>query len=98
MTSNFSSPVTILVGLGFPAEVSSVTDAYRILMDWPTSRSDIAHKMALNACRGAFSGDVDTETVRSLFTAFADKHKMLAPTFDLIANGSPHQSAVVTDH
>jgi hypothetical protein len=31
----FKQPVTILVGLGFPAKVRSVMDAYRHLCEWP---------------------------------------------------------------
>ena len=54
-------------------------DAYRILMDWPLSRRDIAHKLALNACRAAVSGDVETETARRLFIAFAQRHDIIAP-------------------
>ncbi len=30
----FRQPVSILVGLGFPAEVRSVMDAYRHLVEW----------------------------------------------------------------
>ncbi len=33
----FRQPVSILVGLGFPAEVRSVMDAYRHLVEWPAS-------------------------------------------------------------
>jgi hypothetical protein len=39
----FRKPVTILVGVGFPAEVHSVMDAYRHLVEWPTSFRDTAH-------------------------------------------------------
>lgn len=31
----FERPVSILVGLGFPGEIRSVMDAYRLLVDWP---------------------------------------------------------------
>lgn len=30
----FERPVGILVGLGFPAEIRSVMDAYRLLVEW----------------------------------------------------------------
>ena len=49
-------PVTILVGLGFPAVVRSVMDAYRHLAEWPASLRDTAHSMALKACSAALRG------------------------------------------
>jgi hypothetical protein len=35
----FREPVTILVGMGFPAEVRGVLDAYRHLVEWPVSET-----------------------------------------------------------
>ncbi|AOF94481.1 DUF982 domain-containing protein [Sinorhizobium sp. RAC02] len=75
----FRKPVTILVGLGFPAEVQSVMDAYRHLVEWPTSFRDTAHTIALKACQAALGGEIEAETARGLFAAFAEKHKILAP-------------------
>jgi len=49
----FRQPVTIFVGLGFPAEVQTVMDAYRHLAEWPASLRDIAHSVALRACSAA---------------------------------------------
>ncbi len=49
----FRQPVPILVGLGFPAEVRSVMDAYRHLAEWPASLKDTAHSVALKACTAA---------------------------------------------
>jgi hypothetical protein len=51
----FKQPVSILVGLGFPAEVRSVMDAYRHLVEWPASLRDTAHSIALKACGARFA-------------------------------------------
>jgi hypothetical protein len=81
----FKKPVSILVGLGFPTEVRSVMDAYRHLVEWPTSSRDTAHSIALKACSAALRGEVDAETARGLFAAYAEKHDLLAPDPDIIA-------------
>ncbi len=84
----FRQPVTILVGLGFPAEVRSVMDAYRHLAEWPASMRDAAHSIALKACSAALRGEIEAETVRGLFAAFAEKHDLLAPETKVIAASS----------
>lgn len=84
----FRRPVTILVGLGFPAEVRSVMDAYRHLAEWPASLRDTAHSIALKACRAALRGEIEAETARGFFAAFAEKHDLLAPDTDVIAASS----------
>lgn len=81
----FNQPVSILVGLGFPAEVRSVMDAYRHLVEWPVSARDGAHSVALKACAAALRGEIEAETARSLFVAFAEKHDLLAPGDEVIA-------------
>ena len=75
----FERPVNILTGLGHPASVRSVMQAYRLLVDWPYSGRDTTHTFALNACRAALNGEVEPETARIPFVAFADKHHLLAP-------------------
>ncbi len=81
----FRKPVTILVGLGFPAEVRTVMDAYRHLVEWPASMRDTAYSVALKACGAALRGEIEAETARGLFAAFAEKHDLLAPDTDVIA-------------
>ncbi|TCA59871.1 DUF982 domain-containing protein [Rhizobium leguminosarum] len=81
----FRQPVSILVGLGFPAEVRSVMDAYRHLTEWPTSLRDSAHAIALTACSAALRGEIEAETARDLFAAFAEKHDLLILETNLIA-------------
>lgn len=79
----FKKPVPILVGLGFPTEVKSVMEAYRHLVEWPTSLRDGPHSVALKACSAALRGEIEAETARGLFAAFAEKHDLLAPETDL---------------
>lgn len=67
----FRKPVSILVGLGFPAQVRSVLDAYRVLVEWPASLRDAAHSVALKACNTALRGEIEAETARGLFAALA---------------------------
>ncbi len=81
----FRQPVSIMVGLGFPAEVRSVMDAYRHLVEWPPSQRDSAHSVALKACSAALRGEIEAETARGLFAAFAAKHDLLAPESNSIA-------------
>ncbi len=78
----FREPVTILVGLGFPAQVLGVMDAYQHLAEWPGSLRDRAHAVALKACQAALRGEIEAETARGLFVAFAQKH-------DLVTVGTP---------
>jgi hypothetical protein len=81
----FRQPVSILVGLGFPTEVRGVMDAYRHLVEWPASLRDGAHSVALRACGAALRGEIEAETARGLFAAFAEKHDLLAPETNAIA-------------
>jgi hypothetical protein len=78
----FKQPVSILVGLGFPVKVRSVTEAYRHLSEWPASLRDAAHSVALKACSAALRGEIEAETARGLFAALAERHDMLAPEMD----------------
>ncbi|MGQ8630228.1 DUF982 domain-containing protein [Agrobacterium sp. DKPNP3] len=84
----FREPVIILIGLGFPAKVRTVMDAYRHLVEWPASMRDTAFSVALKACGAALRGEIEAETARGLFAAFAEKHDLLAPETDVIAASS----------
>ena len=59
--------------------------AYRHLVEWPASQRDGAHSVALKACSAALRGEIEAETARGLFAAFADKHDLLAPETNVIA-------------
>lgn len=62
--------------MGYPAKIKIVQEAYALLEDWPQSRRDAAHAFALTACRAALSGEIEAETARGLFVAFARKHDL----------------------
>ena len=81
----FKLPVFIFFGLGFPAEVRGVMDAYRHLTEWPGSQRDGAHAVALNACSAALCGEIEAETARGLFVAFAERHDLLVPDSSVIS-------------
>ena len=74
----FETPVTIFVGLGYPRQVAGTTEAYKILMEWHGKRGP-AHEAAINACRAAMTGDIDVETARGIFEAFARARGVLVP-------------------
>ncbi|MER9331175.1 DUF982 domain-containing protein [Mesorhizobium sp. M0488] len=75
----FSKPVRVLLGLGYPAEISTVMQAYALLSDWPPSRRDAAHAIALDTCKTAFAAAGSSEAARRMFVAFARKNDLLAP-------------------
>ncbi len=76
--TRFKEPVTILVGLGFPARIESAMEAYALLADWPSASRNGAHSVALNAFRAAISGEIDAETARATLVAFAKRNDILA--------------------
>lgn len=78
----FEEPVTVLVGMGLPVRIETVMEAYALLQDWPAVSRNSAHSVALNACRAGIA-EVDAETVRSTFVAFALRNDILVPNMDL---------------
>jgi hypothetical protein len=85
----FKKPVRIFVGLGQPREIRNVLDAYMFLDDAPGYIRNAAQAMAFKACKAALSGEIEAETARGAFEAFARKHDLLAPETDyLIAAAS----------
>jgi hypothetical protein len=75
---NFSTPVSIFVGLGFPYDVENAWQACELLAEWSGSRGP-THAMALARCREASAGVGDAEAARLAFEAFARKACILAP-------------------
>ena len=65
----FEKPVHVLVGLGFPRQIHNTFDAYQFLMNWCGNSPE--QKAAIRACKAALAGDVDAETARGVFVAFA---------------------------
>ncbi|MEI5665238.1 DUF982 domain-containing protein [Bosea sp. CCNWLW174] len=78
-TDQFERPVVIFAGLGHPAAISTVMEAYMFLVDWPHGKRDRAHDFAIKACVAALRGEVEAETVRGLFATLAEKYDILAP-------------------
>ncbi|WP_095204146.1 DUF982 domain-containing protein [Mesorhizobium carmichaelinearum] len=76
------TPVTVIIGIGFPTKIESVREALALLDEWPPSKRNAAHTIACNACRAAILGEVDAETARSMFVAFAQRNDLLAPEID----------------
>ncbi|WP_417676814.1 DUF982 domain-containing protein [Roseibium sp.] len=74
---HFEKPVSLLIGIGFPARIETVLQANAFLEDWPCSQRDGSHKIASAACKAFLAGEVEAETVRSLFTEFARRHDLL---------------------
>ena len=76
--TRFNKPVSILVGLGYPAKIYSAREAYEYLLDRPTIAASKAQSVALKVCKAALKGEVDPETARSAFVAFAERNAILA--------------------
>lgn len=94
----FEHPVTIVVGLGFPTEVKSVTEAIAVLHEWSPSKRDSAHTVAFNACKAALAGEIEAETARGMFVAFAKRHDLIAPGFENVAPVHAAQFGALTVH
>lgn len=89
----FEKPVTILTGLGMPTPVRSVMHAYRLLLEWPGLDRDPTRAVAVKACKAAISGDIEAETARSVFVAFAEKNDLLAAEVSLAAAARSRHSS-----
>ncbi len=77
-SKRFAQPVSIIVGLGFPRQIETVSEAFQVLNEWNGTRNP-THTMALKLCRAASSGEVDVEAGRLAFEAFARTRGILAP-------------------
>ncbi|MER9442237.1 DUF982 domain-containing protein [Mesorhizobium sp. M0340] len=71
----FEQPVRVWVGLGFPRQLNTVVDAYQFASEWCGNSPE--QKAAIRACKAALTGDVDAETARGVFVAFARKKDIL---------------------
>ena len=71
----FEKPIRVLVGLGFPRQLHTVADAYQFADDWCGNSPE--QKAAIRACKAALVGDVEAETARGVFLAFARKKDIL---------------------
>jgi hypothetical protein len=75
LTRPFEKPVRVWVGLGFPRQLNTVTDAYQFVLEWCGNSPE--QRAAMRACKAALVGDVDPETARGVFMAFARKKDIL---------------------
>ncbi|UVK38665.1 DUF982 domain-containing protein [Mesorhizobium sp. AR10] len=80
----FKEPVAVLVGLGYPARIETVTEALALLDDWPSQQRGSPYNLAVQACRECMQGRVDAETARSVFVGFAKRADILAPRLDVL--------------
>lgn len=71
----FDKPIRVWTGLGFPRQLNTVADAYQMLMDWCGNSPE--QKAAIRACKAALVGEIDAETARGVFIAFACKKDLL---------------------
>ncbi len=71
----FLKPVLVWVGLGFPRQLNTVADAYQFASEWGGNSPE--QRSAIRACRAALAGEIDTETARGVFAAFARKKDIL---------------------
>ncbi|SFO66424.1 Protein of unknown function [Mesorhizobium sp. NFR06] len=71
----FETPVRIWVGMGFPRQLNTVADAYQFAVDWCGNSPE--QKAAIRACKAALAGDIDAETAKGVFVAFARRKDIL---------------------
>ena len=71
----FLKPVHVWVGLGFPRRLNTVADAYQFAAEWCGNSPE--QRAAIRACKAALAGEIDTETARGVFVAFASKKDIL---------------------
>ncbi|MEQ1955995.1 DUF982 domain-containing protein [Mesorhizobium sp. CN2-181] len=71
----FEKPIHVFVGLGFPRQINTVVDAYQFAQEWCGNSPE--QRAAIRACKAALAGDVDPETARGAFVAFARKKDIL---------------------
>ena len=71
----FEKPVLVWVGLGFPRQLNTVFDAHQFARDRCGNSPE--QRAAIRACKAALAGEVDAETARGVFAAFARKKDIL---------------------
>ncbi|MDX8523652.1 DUF982 domain-containing protein [Mesorhizobium sp. MSK_1335] len=90
LSKPFDKPVRVWVGLGFPRQLNTVVDAYQFAVDWCGNSPE--QKAAIRACKAALVGDVDAETARGVFVAFARRKDILVEDGEIppvIGNSRP---------
>ena len=77
LETSFTSPVVVLVGMGFPVEVRSVLDALRYLDGQPALLRDEAFHATYGACRDALNGTASTAEAHDVLCALARRRGVL---------------------
>jgi hypothetical protein len=77
LDTSFASPVTVLVGMGFPLEMRSLLDALRYLDEQPAMSRDEAFHAAYGACRDALDGKASVAEARDMICALARRRGVL---------------------
>lgn len=75
LSKPFENPIRVWVGMGFPRQLNTVVDAYQFATDWCGNSPE--QKAAIRACKAALVGDIEAETARGIFVAFARKKDIL---------------------
>jgi hypothetical protein len=75
LSKPFETPIRVWVGLGFPRQLNTVVDAYQFANDWCGNSPE--QRAAIRACKAALTGEIDAETARGIFVAFARKKDIL---------------------
>lgn len=74
LSQPFEEPVRVWVGLAFPRQINSVVDAYQFANEYCGNSPE--QRAAIRACK--LIGEVDPETARGIFVAFAKKKGLIA--------------------
>ncbi|MGX8008653.1 DUF982 domain-containing protein [Mesorhizobium sp. ORM8.1] len=75
LSKPFEKPIRVWVGLGFPRQLNTVVEAYQFAIDWCGNSPE--QKAAIRACKAALVGEIDAETARGVFVAFARRKDIL---------------------
>ena len=81
LSQPFEKPVRVWIGLGFPRQLNTVVDAYQFAVEWCGNGPE--QKAAIRACKAALAGEIDAETARGVFVAFARKKDLLMEDGDV---------------
>lgn len=81
LSKPFENPIRVWVGMGFPRQLNTVVDAYQFATDWCGNSPE--QKAAIRACKAALVGDIDAETARGIFAAFARRKDILIEDGDM---------------
>ena len=91
MRTSFSSPVSVLKGIGIPTIVWTVGEAFDFLNEWPTFRRNAAYILATNACKAALSGAVGVELAEEAFRGFAKRSGILIEDVPVRSRATPER-------